>query len=64
MIAIFYMQALGVLILYARCTAIDPADPGILIEPDRTARSQCEASLPGQCKAHLLMFKSRNISRI
>lgn len=43
--------ALGVLILYARCTAIDPADPGILIEPDRTARSQCETSLPGNASS-------------
>ncbi|KAL2895230.1 Protein S-acyltransferase 21 [Bienertia sinuspersici] len=43
--------ALGVLILYARCTAIDPADPGILIEPDRTARSQCEASMPGNASS-------------
>ncbi|XP_021746936.1 protein S-acyltransferase 21-like [Chenopodium quinoa] len=43
--------ALGVLILYARSTAIDPADPGILIEPDRTARSQCEASLPGNASS-------------
>lgn len=43
--------ALGVLILYARCTAIDPADPGILIEPDRTSRSQCETSLPGNASS-------------
>jgi len=27
-------QALSVLILYVRCTAIDPADPGILINCD------------------------------
>lgn len=30
----FECQAFSVLVLYVRCTAIDPADPGILIEPD------------------------------
>lgn len=29
-------QALAVFILYVRCTAIDPADPGILVEADKT----------------------------
>ena len=29
-----FCQALAVLILYVRCTAIDPADPGILISMD------------------------------
>lgn len=28
------LQALSVFILYVRCTAIDPADPGILIRSD------------------------------
>lgn len=30
-----FFQALSVFILYVRCTAIDPADPGILIEADK-----------------------------
>ena len=32
-------QALCVFILYVRCTAIDPADPGILIDPNRAIAS-------------------------
>ncbi|XP_074286666.1 protein S-acyltransferase 21 [Silene latifolia] len=48
---VYTFLALGVLILYARCTAIDPADPGILVPPDRTARSQCETSLPGDASS-------------
>lgn len=50
-IGVYSILALGVLILYARCTAIDPADPGILIEPDRTVRSHCETSLPGNASS-------------
>ncbi|CAA0807033.1 Probable protein S-acyltransferase 20 [Striga hermonthica] len=34
---IYSFLALSVLILYVRCTAIDPADPGILIEPEKTS---------------------------
>ncbi|KAI3459943.1 hypothetical protein Pfo_016606 [Paulownia fortunei] len=34
---IYSFLALCVLILYVRCTAIDPADPGILIEADDTS---------------------------
>lgn len=30
-----FFQALSVFVLYVRCTAIDPADPGILIEADK-----------------------------
>ena len=43
-------QALCVFILYVRCTAIDPADPGILIEPDKTLthRSQNNSEFPGK----------------
>ncbi|KAL9238080.1 hypothetical protein vseg_012554 [Gypsophila vaccaria] len=49
---VYTFLALAVLILYARCTAIDPADPGILVEPDRAARSQCDASLQEEpCKS-------------
>lgn len=35
-----FYQALSVFILYVRCTAIDPADPGVLsegIEADKTS---------------------------
>ncbi|KAK9748461.1 hypothetical protein RND81_02G059300 [Saponaria officinalis] len=48
---VYTFLAVGVLILYARCTAIDPADPGILVEPDITARSHYEASLPGDASS-------------
>ncbi|XP_071703915.1 protein S-acyltransferase 21-like [Rutidosis leptorrhynchoides] len=34
-IGVYSFLALSVFILYVRCTAIDPADPGILIEPGR-----------------------------
>ncbi|GJT48200.1 protein S-acyltransferase 21, partial [Tanacetum coccineum] len=34
-IAVYSFLALSVFVLYVRCTAIDPADPGILIEPGR-----------------------------
>lgn len=36
-------------ILYVRCTAIDPADPGILIEADKSTayQSHNEIELPG-----------------
>lgn len=42
-------QALSVFILYVRCTAIDPADPGILLEADETAghKSENGTDLPG-----------------
>ncbi|KAM7517385.1 hypothetical protein LguiA_006968 [Lonicera macranthoides] len=33
-IGVYSLLALGVFILYVRCTAIDPADPGILIEAE------------------------------
>ncbi|KAL3514885.1 hypothetical protein ACH5RR_027602 [Cinchona calisaya] len=48
-IGIYSFLALCVFILYVRCTAIDPADPGILIEPDKTLthRSQNNSELPG-----------------
>ncbi|KAI3507167.1 hypothetical protein L1887_22003 [Cichorium endivia] len=38
-IGVYSFLALCVFILYVRCTAIDPADPGILIEPDRAIAS-------------------------
>ncbi|XP_076947900.1 protein S-acyltransferase 21-like [Bidens hawaiensis] len=36
-IGVYSFLALCVFILYVRCTAIDPADPGILIEPERAS---------------------------
>ncbi|KAK6939104.1 Palmitoyltransferase, DHHC domain [Dillenia turbinata] len=47
-IGVYSFLALWVFILYVRCTAIDPADPGILIEVDRTSfyRSQHDTELP------------------
>ncbi|OMO94946.1 Zinc finger, DHHC-type, palmitoyltransferase [Corchorus capsularis] len=36
-ISVYSVLALSVLILYVRCTAIDPADPGILLDPDRAS---------------------------
>lgn len=44
-----YLQASCVFILYARCTAIDPADPGILIEAEKTStyRSHNDRDIPG-----------------
>ncbi|KAG8377241.1 hypothetical protein BUALT_Bualt08G0007800 [Buddleja alternifolia] len=46
---IYSFLALCVFILYTRCTAIDPADPGILIECDKTStyRSHAGTELPG-----------------
>jgi palmitoyltransferase len=45
----WFSQALSVFILYVRCTAIDPADPGILLEADETAghKSENDTDLPG-----------------
>lgn len=44
-----FFQALSVFILYVRCTGIDPADPGILVEADNTVthRSQNNSEVPG-----------------
>lgn len=43
-------QAFCVFILYVRCTGIDPADPGILIEPDKISayKLQNDTDLPGK----------------
>ncbi|XP_047325864.1 protein S-acyltransferase 21-like [Impatiens glandulifera] len=35
-VGVYSFLALSVFVLYIRCTGIDPADPGILIEPDKT----------------------------
>ncbi|XAR61517.1 Protein S-acyltransferase [Bertholletia excelsa] len=47
-VGVYSFLAISVFILYVRCTAIDPADPGILIETDRTSacRSQNDTDLP------------------
>ncbi|KAL7154505.1 hypothetical protein ABFS83_03G006100 [Erythranthe nasuta] len=46
---IYSFLALSVFILYVRCTAIDPADPGILVEVDKssTYTSHIGTELPG-----------------
>ncbi|CAI9115195.1 OLC1v1016034C1 [Oldenlandia corymbosa var. corymbosa] len=41
-IGIYSFLALCVFILYVRCTAIDPADPGILIEADKTVTNKSQ----------------------
>lgn len=48
-IGVYSVLALSVFILYVRCTAIDPADPGILLEADETAghKSENDTDLPG-----------------
>ncbi|PSR99495.1 Protein S-acyltransferase [Actinidia chinensis var. chinensis] len=48
-IGVYSFLAFGVFILYVRCTAIDPADPGILIEADKTSAygSHNGTDLPG-----------------
>ncbi|XP_039002406.1 protein S-acyltransferase 21-like isoform X2 [Hibiscus syriacus] len=46
-------QALSVLILYVRCTAIDPCDPGIILEADKASacKSHNEMDLPGNASS-------------
>nr|GMD45200.1 protein S-acyltransferase 21 [Ipomoea batatas] len=46
---VYSFLALSVFILYVRCTAIDPADPGIFVVADKTSpcRSHNESELPG-----------------
>ncbi|XP_031270182.1 protein S-acyltransferase 21 [Pistacia vera] len=48
-IGVYSVLAFSVFILYVRCTAIDPADPGILLEVDKTSmyKSQNGTELPG-----------------
>uniref|UniRef100_A0A5B7B7T1 S-acyltransferase n=1 Tax=Davidia involucrata TaxID=16924 RepID=A0A5B7B7T1_DAVIN len=52
-IGVYSFLALCVFILYVRCTAIDPADPGILIEADKTSayRSHNDIDLPGNASS-------------
>ncbi|KAI3757348.1 hypothetical protein L6452_04884 [Arctium lappa] len=52
-IGVYSFLALCVFVLYVRCTAIDPADPGILIEPDRASpyRSQNGTEVPGNASS-------------
>ncbi|KAF7829463.1 protein S-acyltransferase 21 [Senna tora] len=49
---IYSILALSVFILYVRCTAIDPADPGIMLDADKTSRhkSQFDGELPEPSK--------------
>ncbi|GFS38150.1 DHHC-type zinc finger family protein [Actinidia rufa] len=48
-IGVYSFLAIAVFLLYVRCTAIDPADPGILVEADKTSayRSYNDTDLPG-----------------
>ncbi|KAF5955983.1 hypothetical protein HYC85_008839 [Camellia sinensis] len=52
-IGVYSTLAISVFTLYVRCTAIDPADPGILIEADKTSayRSQNDTDLPAMVQA-------------
>nr|XP_043631233.1 protein S-acyltransferase 21-like [Erigeron canadensis] len=52
-IGVYSFLALSVFILYVRCTAIDPADPGILIEPGRPSpnRSQNGTEVPANASS-------------
>ncbi|PPR81753.1 hypothetical protein GOBAR_AA38956 [Gossypium barbadense] len=52
-IGVYSIVALSVLILYVRCTAIDPCDPGILLEADKTPtrKSHTEMDLSGNASS-------------
>ncbi|KAK8585242.1 hypothetical protein V6N13_139177 [Hibiscus sabdariffa] len=52
-IGVYSIMALSVFILYARCTAIDPCDPGILLEADKASacKSHNEMDLPGNASS-------------
>ncbi|XVE69572.1 hypothetical protein DITRI_Ditri10aG0001900 [Diplodiscus trichospermus] len=52
-IGVYSILALSVLILYVRCTGIDPSDPGILLEADKTPayKSHNEMDLPGNASS-------------
>lgn len=43
------LQALSVFFLYVRCTAIDPADKGVMVDCDKTSknRSKLDEELAG-----------------
>ncbi|KAE8656490.1 Protein S-acyltransferase 21 [Hibiscus syriacus] len=53
-IGVYSITAISVLILYVRCTAIDPCDPGILLEADKESA----------CKSHNEMDPPGNASSI
>lgn len=52
-IGVYSVLALAVFILYVRCTAIDPADPGILIEADKmsTYKSHNDIDMAGNASS-------------
>ncbi|CAM0903174.1 unnamed protein product [Alopecurus aequalis] len=50
-VGVYSFLALSVLILYARCTAIDPADPGILITVNGALIYKSEANIDTQEEA-------------
>ncbi|KAI3797149.1 hypothetical protein L1987_32402 [Smallanthus sonchifolius] len=49
-IGVYSFLALSVLVLYVRCTAIDPADPGILVEQGRVS-SHNGSEVPGNASS-------------
>ncbi|KAF4362877.1 hypothetical protein G4B88_014214 [Cannabis sativa] len=52
-IGVYSFLALAVFILYVRCTAIDPADTGILVEPDKMSayKSHNDLDTPGNASS-------------
>ncbi|GLT64115.1 hypothetical protein SLA2020_366260 [Shorea laevis] len=48
---VYSVLALSVFILYVRCTAIDPADPGILLEADKTSAYKARNDAGGNASA-------------
>ncbi|KAA8537385.1 hypothetical protein F0562_026928 [Nyssa sinensis] len=69
-IGVYSFLALSVFILYVRCTGIDPADPGILIEADKTSayRLHSGIDLPGNASSieepgKVKIFCSNNLER-
>ncbi|KAL5780892.1 hypothetical protein ACOSQ2_011629 [Xanthoceras sorbifolium] len=52
-VGVYSVLAFSVFILYVRCTAIDPADPGILLEADKTSvyKSQNDTEMPGNASS-------------
>ncbi|KAK4745763.1 hypothetical protein SAY87_012075 [Trapa incisa] len=65
-IGVYSLLALSVFVLYVRCTAIDPADPGILVEFDKASvfKSHAGTDVPGAAASveELDNVVSRNIA--
>lgn len=54
------LQAFSVLLLYIRCTGIDPADPGIFVKADNTPahKSQNSNFVPGTCYTDDVVYRA------